>query len=380
MDDPSSDQTQTQDTTPQPTVSPADQPPVETPPEQPPQNPPTETPATETPEPTETKTETPTQSEQTPVTEASAPQPELPPVDIPIPNFRFPFNGDYPVTFPFNAQATTGEMKAKFSQWGITGHHGIDFGLPGGTEVLAVDAGKILQSSENGDYGISVTIQHPWGQSLYAHLKETKVSEDQEVKAGDLIGISDQTGSAFGPHLHFGIKPNNPNESNGYLGFIDPTQYLPAVSQIPQVPQTPQQEPEKPKEEPAPVQQPVQPEPIPEPTINIEPEKPVEQPQIPQPPQVPQVSDEEIQKQVDDKLKTELDARRLKANQARQTKREEHLIQIEKLIETKKQINNNDVCDLLHVAQSTATNYLEDLVKRGTIKTEGKAKATVYHF
>lgn len=99
-------------------------------------------------------------------------------VVVPIPNFRFPFNDSYPVTFPFNSPPTTDEMKVKFAQWGISGHHGIDFGLPEGTEVLAVDSGKIIQSGENGDYGNSVIIQHPWGQSLYAHLKETKVSVD----------------------------------------------------------------------------------------------------------------------------------------------------------------------------------------------------------
>ena len=55
-------------------------------------------------------------------------------------------------------------------------------------------------------------------------------------------------------------------------------------------------------------------------------------------------------------------------------------MKIEKLIEEKKQINNDNVRELLHVSQSTATNYLEDLVKRGTIKTDGKGKATVYHF
>lgn len=114
-----------------------------------------------------------------------------------------------------------------------------------------------------------------------------------------------------------------------------------------------------------------------EPSINIEPEKPIE---LPETPQTPQVSDEEIQKQVVEKLKTELDARRLKANQARQTKREENLMKIEKIIEEKKEINNDDVRELLHVSQSTATNYLEDLVKRGTIKLNGKGKATTYSY
>lgn len=306
-----------------------------------------------------------------------------PPVDVPIPNFRFPFNGDFPVTFSFNASPTTDEMKSKFQQWEISGHHGIDFGLPEGTEVVAVDSGKVLQSSENNDYGISVTIQHSWGQSLYAHLKETKVSEGQEINSGDLIGISGQTGAAFGAHLHFGIKPNNPDETNGYLGFIDPTQYLPAVSQIPQVPQNPQPEPEKPKEEvPVPeikIEEPKPEIPIPDVSINIEPVVPPPQPIQPLPPEVPVINnDEQIQKQVDEKIDAELEARRLKANEVRKDKRQEHLQAVEKLLQDKKEITNQDVRDLTHVSQTTATEYLSTLVKSGSIKMEGKGKATVY--
>lgn len=61
-------------------------------------------------------------------------------------------------------------------------------------------------------------------------------------------------------------------------------------------------------------------------------------------------------------------------------KREENLMKIEKLIEQEKQINNDDVRELLHVSQSTATEYLQTLVDRGTIKTEGKGKATLYRY
>jgi murein DD-endopeptidase MepM/ murein hydrolase activator NlpD/ribosomal protein S25 len=385
-DDIPQDQTVT-DTT-NPTVPPTDQPPVETPPapstpeQQPtipvvPEIPNPEPVASVTPEPqtqpTETKTETPvaseTQPEQTPVI----------PQILDIPAFHYPFSGNFVVTFSFGQQSDNEEIKKKFQEWGIAGHNGLDFGLSAGNEVFACDVGKIIQSGDNGDFGISITIQHSWGQSIYAHLQETKVNEGDEIQVNKIIGLSGSSGAAFGEHLHFAIKPNNPDLNNGYLGFIDPAPYLSLPSQkeeskqeMTETPpaQTPPVQENKPEET-----KPSEPVPQPEPTINIESEKPTEQQ-----PQVPQVNDEEIQKQVDEKLKTELDARRLKANQARQTKREENLMKIEKLIEEKKQINNNDVCDFLHVSQSTATNYLEDLVKRGTIKTEGKGKATVYHF
>jgi len=103
------------------------------------------------------------------------------------------------------------------------------------------------------------------------------------------------------------------------------------------------------------------------------PEKPVEQPPV-------VIDQTEIQRKVDEKLKAELDTRRIKANQERQTRREENLMKIEKLIVEKKQINNDDVRELLHVSQSTATNYLQTLVDRGTIKKEGKGKATAYRY
>jgi len=43
-----------------------------------------------------------------------------------------------------------------------------------------------------------------------------------------------------------------------------------------------------------------------------------------------------------------------------------------------KEINNQDVRDLLQVSQSTATTYLTELTKSGRLKSEKKAKAKVY--
>jgi pyruvate/2-oxoglutarate dehydrogenase complex dihydrolipoamide acyltransferase (E2) component len=259
------------------------------------------------------------------------------------------------------------------------GHNGLDFELTAGNEVFACDSGTVIQSGVNGDFGTSITVQHSWGQSIYGHLQETKVKEGDEIQVNKVIGLSGSSGAAFGEHLHFAIKPNNPDLNNGYLGFIDPSPYLSLTSQKEEQKQeTPPVEEQKPAEEvkqpetTPPVQEASKPEEVPSP-IKLEPEKPADQTET------PQVSEEEIQKQVDEKLEAELDARRIKANQARQTKREENLMKIEKLIEVKKQINNDDVRELLHVSQSAATNYLQTLVDRGTIKKEGKGKATTYH-
>lgn len=145
---------------------------------------------------------------------------------------RLPFKGDYPVTFAFGVTSNREEIKKKFEELGIVGHNGIDFGLPEGAEVVAAAGGKVIQAGENGDFGISVTIQHKWGTSLYAHLKESKVSTKQKVKADEVIGLSGQSGSAFGAHLHLGIRPINTDLNNGYRGYIDPRPYIKSTISI----------------------------------------------------------------------------------------------------------------------------------------------------
>ena len=289
---------------------------------------------------------------------------------IEIPTLYFPFYGSVTPSLTFNQIPDDERIKQKFQEWSIVGHNGLDFPLTEGTEVLACDSGKIIQAGENGDYGVCVTIQHSWGQSVYAHLKVTKVTVDQEVKTANLIGLSDTTGAAFGPHLHFAIKPNNANESNGYLGFVDPAPYLkniispstpffPSSSSAPSVPVEPE----------------IKTEPSPE-TPEV-PETP-EIPESPEPSQIPQIPEEEIQKQVSEKLALELASRRQKANIVRKENREEHLAAIEKLLSKKPEITNQDVQNLVHVSRTTAFDYLTTLVNSGKIKTEGKGRATVY--
>jgi len=415
-DDIPQDQTQTttQDTL---TVPPTDQPPI-APSEQPtnpvssetpnipnPPNSPNPDPvAPVTPEPqtqyTETKIEEPTpQPEQTPVTNPSETQQPISPPVLDIPALHYPFSGNFSVTFAFGTQSDNKEIKKKFQEWGIVGHNGIDFGLSAGNEVYPCDDGKIIQSGNNGDFGTSITIQHSWGQSIYGHLQETKVKVDDEIQVNKVIGLSGSSGAAFGEHLHFAIEPNNPDLNNGYLGFIDPAPYLSLPSQKeepkqePQIPpveeQKPPEQPPKETKPPETPQQPTQEQPKPEvsqqppaeevpPPIKLEPVKLTEQSQISQPPQAPQVNEEEIQKQVDEKLKVELDARRQKANQTRLQKKEDNLTKIFELVQSKRVVSNDEVRDFLHVSQSTATNYLTEMVNRGMLKKEGERGGAKY--
>lgn len=276
------------------------------------------------------------------------------------PKLGLPFNGDFPVTFSFGAVSENEEIKKKFQEWGIIGHHGIDYGLAEGTEVVASDTGKVTQSGDNGDFGISLTLEHPWGQSIYAHLKETKANVGDEPKAGDVIGLSGKTGAAFGEHLHFGIKLNNADSNNGYLGFVDPSPHFGKQEETKSEEKKPE---EKPTEEKAK-----------EPEVKEVIKEVIKE--------VPVVNQEEVKKQVEEKLqerlKLEQDQRRILANEARVQRKKDNLNQILEFVREKKTVTNDDIRDLLHVSRSAATNYLTELVDRGMLNKEGERAGTKY--
>ena len=60
-----------------------------------------------------------------------------------------------------------------------------------------------------GIYGNTVIVDHGMGvQSLYAHLSSFAVHEGDDVKKGQTLGASGQTGLAGGDHLHFSMMVN----------------------------------------------------------------------------------------------------------------------------------------------------------------------------
>jgi murein DD-endopeptidase MepM/ murein hydrolase activator NlpD len=87
-------------------------------------------------------------------------------------------------------------------QW----HHGQDFSTPYGTQVFATGSGKVIEAGWKGGLGNCIVIDHGYGyQSAYGHLSNMKVIAGQNVKRGDLIGLTGSTGTSTGPHLHYQI-------------------------------------------------------------------------------------------------------------------------------------------------------------------------------
>ncbi len=79
-------------------------------------------------------------------------------------------------------------------------HNGQDFEVPYGTDVYATGDGTVIESGWNsGGFGNCIVIDHGYGfQTVYGHLSDIKVVKGQNVKRGDLIGISGSTGLSSG--------------------------------------------------------------------------------------------------------------------------------------------------------------------------------------
>jgi murein DD-endopeptidase MepM/ murein hydrolase activator NlpD len=102
--------------------------------------------------------------------------------------------------------STFGYRANPFSGLGTEQHRGIDFKGQIGEPVYSTAHGKVTFSGWNSGYGYHVKIDHGNGyQTLYAHLSQTHVKEQQTISSGDLIGDVGNTGRSTGPHLHYEI-------------------------------------------------------------------------------------------------------------------------------------------------------------------------------
>jgi murein DD-endopeptidase MepM/ murein hydrolase activator NlpD len=85
-------------------------------------------------------------------------------------------------------------------------HLGVDLASLTNAPVLASNSGKVLFADRLGIYGLAVVIDHGQGlASVYGHLSKIEVAPGQDVKKGETIGLTGDTGLAGGDHLHFSV-------------------------------------------------------------------------------------------------------------------------------------------------------------------------------
>jgi murein DD-endopeptidase MepM/ murein hydrolase activator NlpD len=86
-------------------------------------------------------------------------------------------------------------------------HQGLDFRVPAGTPVAAVNRGQVILARSLFFEWNCVVIDHGQGLlSLYLHLSKFSVKEGDTVEKQQQIGLSGGTGRATGPHLHLAVR------------------------------------------------------------------------------------------------------------------------------------------------------------------------------
>jgi murein DD-endopeptidase MepM/ murein hydrolase activator NlpD len=104
-------------------------------------------------------------------------------------------------------------------------HWGLDLRAATGSPVRA-PAGGVVSLAENLYFeGGAVFLDHGHGLvSIFMHFSQIDVEPGDVVAAGDQLGLAGMTGTANGPHIHWGLKWRNVFEENGVTGatYVDP--------------------------------------------------------------------------------------------------------------------------------------------------------------
>jgi murein DD-endopeptidase MepM/ murein hydrolase activator NlpD len=108
-----------------------------------------------------------------------------------------------------------------------TPHTGVDLAMHEGTTLRALGEGVVDRVFDgSGNIGKGLSIQFDDGTRLiYGHMNEVKARIGEHVHAGEIIGLSGNTGNSTGPHLHLGMKGADGS-------WLDPTPLADKVANI----------------------------------------------------------------------------------------------------------------------------------------------------
>lgn len=91
----------------------------------------------------------------------------------------------------------------------LQSHQGVDYTVPEGSRVFATADGRVKEIATRSTAGRSIVIDHGNGyETSYSHLLAVNVRRGQEVRRGDIIGLSGNTGLSIAPHLHYEVRHN----------------------------------------------------------------------------------------------------------------------------------------------------------------------------
>ena len=122
------------------------------------------------------------------------------------------------------AMPVDGIVTSRYGYRSGRNHNGTDIDLNTGDTVVAAWSGKIRYAKyNNAGFGNLVVIRHHNGlETFYAHLSKHLVVPNQDVKAGEPIGLGGNTGHSYGSHLHFEVRfydaPMDPEQIIDFKG------------------------------------------------------------------------------------------------------------------------------------------------------------------
>lgn len=88
-------------------------------------------------------------------------------------------------------------------------HFGIDFKAKEGTAVLAAEYAIVSETGYHAKKGNYIVLSHDATyETQYYHLKEIKVTANDKVEKGTMIGTVGSTGASLSPHLHYEVLKN----------------------------------------------------------------------------------------------------------------------------------------------------------------------------
>lgn len=92
----------------------------------------------------------------------------------------------------------------------LTSHQGVDYAIPEGSRVFATADGRVKEIKRSSTSGQTIVIDHGNGyETSYSHLSKISVVKNQQVRRGDIIALSGDTGLSLAPHLHYEVRLNS---------------------------------------------------------------------------------------------------------------------------------------------------------------------------
>jgi len=105
-------------------------------------------------------------------------------------------------------------------------HNGIDLRVKVGDTIRAAFSGRVrIRQFNRRGYGYYIVLRNHEGiETIYAHLSKFLIAPNQDVKAGEPIGLGGNTGRSTGPHLHFETRiygnPINPAKLFSFEDYV----------------------------------------------------------------------------------------------------------------------------------------------------------------